>query len=143
MMAVAAGAKPYGGPSVVPYVTAAALPASELERAFGTSAFTSPPVDKVPTSFSSMERMRHVSLFILLGVAGALSLLTGCQTGRVTAGKPYHVTAYRPHHPPAVRVRVSLSRPNVDVMGGDRHFLSAAIALGIPGKPPPRADCTI
>ncbi|PYJ16800.1 MAG: hypothetical protein DME96_08330, partial [Verrucomicrobia bacterium] len=69
-MAVAAGAKPYGGPSVVPYVTAAALPASELERAFGTSAFTSPPVDKVPTSFSSMERMRHVSLFILLGVAG-------------------------------------------------------------------------
>jgi len=143
MMAVAAGAKPYGGPSVVPYVTAAALPARELERAFGTSAFTSPPVDKVPTSFSSMERMRHVSLFILLGVAGALSLLTGCQTGRVTAGKPYHVTAYRPHDPSAVRVRVSLSKQNVYVMEGDRCLMAAAISVGIPGKPTPKGNFTI
>src|SRR5439155_24155578 len=124
-------------------MTAAAVPASELEQALGTSASTSPPVDKVPRSFSSMERLRYVSLLILLGVAGAVSLLTGCQTGRVTAGKPYHITAYRPHDPSAVRVRVSLSKENVYVMEGDRCLMAAAIAVGIPSKPTPRGNCTI
>ena len=100
-------------------------------------------VDKMRTSFSSMERMRYVSLFILPGVVGALSLLTGCQTGRVTAGKPYHVTAYRPHDPSAVRVLVSLSKENVYVMEGDRCLMAAAIAVGIPSKPTPRGNFTI
>src|SRR5436309_1485148 len=100
-------------------------------------------VDKVGTSFSSMGRMRHVSLFILPGVVGALSLLTGCQTGRATAGKPYHVTAYRPHDPSAVRVKVSLSKQNVYVMEGDRSLMAAAISVGIPGKPTPKGNFTI
>jgi len=87
--------------------------------------------------------MRHVSLFILPGVVGALSLLTGCQTGRVTAGKPYHVTAYRPHDPSAVRVLVSLSKENVYVMEGDRCLMAAAIAVGIPSKPTPTGSFKI
>jgi lipoprotein-anchoring transpeptidase ErfK/SrfK len=90
-----------------------------------------------------MERMRHVSFCVLLGVAGALSLLAGCQTGRVTAGKPYHVTAYRPRDPSAVRVLVSLSKENVYVMEGDRCLMAAAIAVGIPSKPTPRGNFTI
>src|SRR6266478_1599551 len=90
-----------------------------------------------------MERMRRVSLFILLGVAGALSLFTGCQTGRVNAGKPYHVTAYSPRDPSAVRVLVSLSKENVYVMEVDRCLMAAAIAFGIPSKPTPKGNFTI
>src|SRR6266487_103589 len=72
-------------------------------------------VDKGPPSFSSIEVMRHVSRFILLAAGGSLLLLTGCETGRVAGGGPYHVTAYRPHDPSAVRVRVSLSKQNIYV----------------------------
>ncbi len=100
-------------------------------------------VDKVPSSFSSMERMRHVFRFILLGAPGALLLLAGCQTGRVAGGGPYHVTAYRPHDPSTVRVRVSLSKQNVYVMEGDRCLMAAAISVGIPGKPTPKGNFTI
>jgi hypothetical protein len=44
-----------------------------------------------------------------MAAGGSLLLLTGCGTGRVTGGGPYHVTAYRPNDPSAVRVKVSLS----------------------------------
>jgi hypothetical protein len=100
-------------------------------------------VDKVPPSFSSMELMRHVSRFILLAAGGSLLLFTGCTTARVAGGGPYHVTAYRPHDPSAVRVRVSLSKQNVYVMEGDRCLMAAAISVGIPNKPTPRGNFTI
>src|SRR5437667_10260336 len=87
--------------------------------------------------------MRPVSRLILLAACGSLLLLTGCETGRVTAGKPYHVTAYRPHDPSAVRVRVSLSKQNVYVMEGDRCLMAAAISVGIPGKATPKGNFTI
>ncbi len=77
-------------------------------------------VDKVPPSSSSMQRMRHVFRFILLAAGSSLLLLTGCTTARVAAGKPYHVTAYRPHDPSAVKVKVSLAKENIYVMEGDR-----------------------
>src|SRR5260370_37637968 len=99
--------------------------------------------DKVPLSFSSMQRMRHVSRFILLGAGGSLLLLTGCTTGRVAAGKPYHVTAYRPHDPSAVRGKGSLAKENIYVMESDRCLMAVACSVGIPSKPTPRGNFTI
>jgi hypothetical protein len=108
-----------------------------------TRASTLSLVDKAPRSFSSMGRMRHVSLFILLGAGGSLLLLAGCTTGRVASGAPYHVTAYRPHDPSAVRVKVSLSKENIYVMEGDRSLMAVACSVGIPEKPTPKGNFTI
>src|SRR5947209_12175103 len=88
--------------------------------------------------------MRHISRFILIVAgAGIVSLLAGCGTTRVAGGKAYHVTAYRPNDPSAVRVRVSLSKQNVYVMEGDRCLMAAAISVGIPAKPTPKGNFTI
>ena len=88
--------------------------------------------------------MRHIYRLLLLGAGGSLLLLTGCATGgHVTAGGPYHVTAYKPHDPSAVRVRVSLSQQNVYVMEGDRCLMAAAINVGMASKPTPRGNFTI
>jgi len=88
--------------------------------------------------------MRHISRLILVVTgAGLVSLLAGCGTTRVPVGGPYHVTAYRPHDPSAVRVRVSLSQQNVYVMEGDRCLMAAAISVGLPAKPTPRGSFTI
>src|SRR5205807_9247297 len=100
-------------------------------------------VDKTSGSFSSMHRMRHVSRFVLLAAGCSILLLTGCETGRVTGGGPYHVTAYRPHDPSAVRVKVSLSKQDIYVMESDRCLMAAAISVGIPAKPTPRGNFTI
>ncbi len=118
------------------------------EQAFETNACSAiitrvPVVDKMPSTFSSMELMRHVSRFILLAAGGSLLFLTGCETGRVAGGGPYHVTAYRPHDPSAVRVKVSLSKQNVYVMEGDRCLMAVAISVGIPAKPTPKGNFTI
>ena len=90
-----------------------------------------------------MDVMRRVSRFILLAAGGSLLLLTGCTTGRVAAGKPYHVTAYRPHDPSAVKVKVSLAKENIYVMEGDRCLMAVACTVGIPAKPTPRGSFTI
>ncbi len=88
--------------------------------------------------------MRHISrLILVVAGAGLVSLLAGCGTTRVPVGGPYHVTAYRPHDPSAVRVRVSLSQQNVYVMEGDRCLMAAAISVGLPAKPTPRGSFTI
>jgi lipoprotein-anchoring transpeptidase ErfK/SrfK len=100
-------------------------------------------VDKVPPSSSSMQRMRHVFRFILLAAGSSLLLLTGCTTARVAAGKPYHVTAYRPHDPSAVKVKVSLAKENIYVMEGDRCLMAVACSVGIPEKPTPKGNFTI
>jgi hypothetical protein len=86
--------------------------------------------------------MRHISQFILMAAGGSLLLLTGCGTGRVTGGGPYHVTAYRPNDPSAVRVKVSLSKQNVYVMEGDRCLMAAAISVGTSAKPTPKGNFT-
>jgi len=90
-----------------------------------------------------MQRMRHVSRFILLAAGGSILLLAGCTTGRVAGGGPYHVTAYRPHDPSAVRVKVSLSKQNIYVMEGDRCLMAVACSVGIPAKPTPRGTFRI
>ena len=89
--------------------------------------------------------MRHISRFILI-IAGVslVLLLAGCgTTTRAPVGGPYHVTAYRPHDPSAVRVKVSLAQQNVYVMEGDRCLMAAAISVGMPAKPTPRGSFTI
>src|ERR1700758_1412915 len=90
-----------------------------------------------------MQRMRHVFRFILLAAGSSLLLLTGCTTGRVAAGKPYHVTAYRPHDPSAVKVKVSLSKENIYVMEGDRCLMAVACSVGTRDKGTPRGHFTI
>jgi hypothetical protein len=89
--------------------------------------------------------MQIVSRLFLLSGAVALSLLTGCESGGRMAGGggPYHVTAYRPHDPSAVRVKLSLSKQNIYVMEGDRCLMAAACSVGLANKPTPRGNFTI
>jgi lipoprotein-anchoring transpeptidase ErfK/SrfK len=87
--------------------------------------------------------MRHISRLIFLTAAGLLLLFTSCETGRIAGGKPYHVTAYRPHDPSAVRVKVSLAKENIYVMEGDRCLMAVACSVGIPAKPTPRGNFRI
>src|SRR4030095_12490611 len=63
--------------------------------------------------------------------------------GGVAGGVPYHVTAYKPHDPSAVRVKVSLAKQDVYVMEGDRCLMAAAISVGLPNKPTPRGSFRI
>ena len=53
------------------------------------------------------------------------------------------MTAYRPHDPSAVRVKVSLSKQNIYVMEGDRCLMAVACSVGIPAKPTPRGTFRI
>jgi hypothetical protein len=88
--------------------------------------------------------MRHFSRLILLCAGGSLLLLlSGCGTGRVGAGGPYHVTAYRPNDPSKVRVLVSLSKENIYVMEGDRCLMAVACSVGMPAKPTPKGNFKI
>ena len=101
-----------------------------------------PSVDKA-VSRSPIEAMRALSQITLLTGVGIISLLTGCRTGSMVSGGPYHVTAYRPHDPSAVRVKVSLSKQNIYVMEGDRCLMAVACSVGIPAKPTPKGSFTI
>jgi hypothetical protein len=70
-------------------------------------------------------------------------IFTSCETARIGAGGPYHVTAYKPNDPSKVVVKVSLSKENVYVMEGDRCLMAVACSVGIPAKPTPRGSFTI
>jgi hypothetical protein len=70
-------------------------------------------------------------------------LFTSCQTTAGGGGGAYHVTAYKPHDPSKVVVRVSLSKENIYVMEGDRCLMAAACSVGVPSKPTPRGHFTI
>src|SRR5437868_12816575 len=87
--------------------------------------------------------MRMVSQLTLVAGAGIVLLLTGCAGRGILSGGAYHVTAYRPHDPSAVRVRVSLAKQNIYVMEGDRCLMAVACSVGIPDKPTPRGNFTI
>ncbi len=78
-----------------------------------------------------------------LAAASLALLLGGCATGKFAGGGAYHVTAYKPHDPSAVRVKVSLSKQNVYVMEGDRCLMAAACSVGLPDKPTPRGNFKI
>lgn len=58
-------------------------------------------------------------------------------------GGRYHVTAYKPNDPSAVRVKVSLSKQNIYVMEGDRCLMAVACSVGISSKPTPSGSFRI
>jgi L,D-transpeptidase catalytic domain len=79
-------------------------------------------------------------LSILLAGAGLVSLV-GCAGGPI--GQSYHVTAYKPHNPENVRVKLSTSTQNLYVMEGDRLLMAARVNVGKPGTPTPSGHFTI
>jgi lipoprotein-anchoring transpeptidase ErfK/SrfK len=89
--------------------------------------------------------MRTVSQLAFVAGAGLITLLTGCSTGPMASRSSgnYHVTAYKPNDPSAVRVKVSLAKQNIYVMEGDRCLMAVACSVGIPEKPTPRGSFTI
>src|SRR4026207_1939917 len=87
--------------------------------------------------------MRHVYRLVLLCAGGSLLLLTGCATGKVAGGSSYHVTAYKPHDPSKVKVKLSTSTQNLFVMEGDRVLMAVQANVGKPGAPPPNGHFTI
>ncbi len=88
---------------------------------------------------------RFLSFLALAATAGALTFLTGCETGTGIGGSSasYNPVAYKPHNPSAVRVKVSLSKQVVYVMEGDKPLLVAATNVGIAAKPTPTGHFTI
>jgi hypothetical protein len=87
--------------------------------------------------------MRQVSGLILLAAGGSVLLLTGCATGRVASASSYHVTAYKPHDPSNVRVKLSTSTQNLFVMEGDRLLMAVQANVGKPGALTPHGHFTI
>src|SRR5437868_14667443 len=89
--------------------------------------------------------MRFLSQLRFVLVAGSLAALSACSTGPLASrgGGAYHVTAYRPHDPSAVKVKVSLSKQNIYVMEGDRSLMAVAVSVGLPNKPTPHGNFTI
>jgi hypothetical protein len=102
--------------------------------------------DKSPRS-SSSTAMRIVSRLAFVVVPAALSFLTGCQTGGLSlgggSGANYHVTAYRPHDPSNVQVKLSTSTQNLYVTEGDRLLMAVQGNVGKPGAETPTGDFTI
>jgi len=81
------------------------------------------------------------SLFTLTALA-AVALLTGCANGPM-ARTPYNVTAYKPHNPNDVRIKVSLSNRAVYVLEGNTPLLVTACAIGKPDHPTPTGSYRI
>ena len=77
------------------------------------------------------------NLFLLIGGVAALALVTGCATHGPLSRSPYTVTAYKPHNPDNVRIKVSLQNRAVYVMEGDRPLLVTPVAIGKPDHPTP------
>ena len=88
---------------------------------------------------------RFLSLLALAATAGALTLLTGCETSTGVGGSSasYNPVAYKPHNPSAVRVKVSLDKQVVYVFEGNKPLLVAATNIGIPGHATPKGNFTI
>jgi hypothetical protein len=88
-------------------------------------------------------KSRFLSLLALSAVVGSLNFLTGCAGPTAAGGGSYRVTAYRPHNPDAVRVKVSLSKQIVYVMEGNKALLVAATNVGTAAKPTPSGNFRI
>jgi hypothetical protein len=61
----------------------------------------------------------------------------------VTGGSNYHVTAYKPHDPSKVEVKLSTSTQNLFVMEGDRLLMAVQANVGRPGATTPHGHFTI
>ena len=71
-------------------------------------------------------------LFSILSIVACFALLGGCATSP-SGGGAYRVTAYKPHNPANVRVKVSTSTQNVYVMEGDRMLMAVQGNVGANG----------
>ena len=101
-------------------------------------------VDKARPNSQYGELMRRFPPLLSLAAAAGALFLTSCETARFGGGGgPYHVTAYKPNDPSAVRVKVSLSKQNIYVMEGDRCLMAVACSVGIASKPTPKGSFTI
>jgi hypothetical protein len=78
--------------------------------------------------------MKHILSF--LSMAGAAALLASCAGTGGGAGGSYHVTAYKPHNPNAVTVKVSTSTQHIYVMEGNRCLMAVQGCVGEAGKTP-------
>lgn len=78
-----------------------------------------------------MKFIRSISFLALL--AGA-AFITGCAHGPIGG---YSVTAYKPHNPDKVVVKVSLSTQHVYVLEGDRLLMAVQGTVGQPSTPTP------
>src|SRR3954470_6050110 len=72
--------------------------------------------------------------FLLPIVAALLSSCATTPTGRSSGS--YHVTAYKPHNPDAVKVKVSTSTQHIYVMEGDRCLMAVQGCVGEHGSTP-------
>jgi len=93
----------------------------------------------MPFQWVTMQPLFRV--FFCIG-AGAALFLTSCGTPSISSGS-YHVTAYRPHDPSKVVVKLSLSTQNLYVMEGDRLLMAVQGNVGKPGAPTPTGNFTI
>jgi len=75
---------------------------------------------------------KNLSLFALAAIC--IGMMTGCTTLQ-TAG-PYKVTAYKPHNPSDVVVKVSTSTQHIYVMEGKRCLMAVQGCVGENGKTP-------
>lgn len=76
-------------------------------------------------------------LLSLLVIGATAAGLTGCANGPIRSALAYNSTAYKPHNPDNVRVKVSLQNRAVYVLEGDRPLLVTATAIGKPDHPTP------
>jgi len=76
-------------------------------------------------------------LLTILSLAGALAMLPSCATSTGGgSGGSYHVTAYKPHNPSAVAVKVSTSTQNIYVMEGGHCLMAVQGCVGENGATP-------
>lgn len=90
--------------------------------------------------FCNILIMRNIFRLLFLGAA-ASAVLTSCTTAP-RAGS-YHVTAYKPHDPSKVVVKLSTSTQNVYVMEGDRLLMAVQGNVGKKGAETPKGHFTI
>lgn len=79
--------------------------------------------------------MKITRSFSILALAIGAAFITGCATG--PAAGPYHVTAYKPHNPDAVKVKISTSTETLYVMEGSRCLMAAQCCVGVNGETRP------
>ena len=80
-------------------------------------------------------------LLTLLALAGGFALLGGCASGPTLGA--YKVTAFKPHNPDNVKVKVSTSTQNIYVLEGDRLLMAVQGNVGTAKDPTPAGRFTI
>lgn len=80
-------------------------------------------------------------LLSLLALSSSFALLGGCVSGPSIGA--YKVTAFKPHNPDNVKVKVSTSTQNIYVLEGDRLLMAAQGNVGTTKDPTPAGRFTI